>query len=106
MWYGCDNIRFINLLLETQLHPLVLVRTPNAVIRYAELLVYACQVNMKEYQNNKSKYTARSIKRIYKFQGLYFPELIKNLKESLSQFTAEELKYITEVIRSFPVKKR
>lgn len=68
--------------------------------------MYALQVNMKEYQSNKAKYTARSIKKIYKFQGSYFPELIEIMKASLGQFSAEEIKHITEVIRSFPVKKR
>lgn len=46
---------------------------PYSVLRFAELFVYTCQVNMKTYENNKNKYTARSVKGIYKFQAAYFP---------------------------------
>lgn len=61
---------------------------------------------MKQYETNKRKYTARSIKGVYKLQGAYLPELLKNLKGVLSNFNTDDIKYLTEVINSFPVKKR
>lgn len=61
---------------------------PYSVLRVAELLVYICQLNMKNYEDNKNKYTARSIKGIYKFQGAYFPDLLKNLKVTLGSFSS------------------
>lgn len=61
---------------------------------------------MKEYQQNKKKYTARSVKGIYRFQGFYFGGLIGKLGETLGRFTEEEIRYVTEVVGSFPVKKR
>ena len=61
---------------------------------------------MKQYETNKRKYTARSIKGVYKLQGAYLPELLKNLKGVLGNFNTDDIRYLTEVINSFPVKKR
>lgn len=61
---------------------------------------------MKQYQEGKSQYTARSIKAIFKYQSGYLPELLRHLTPALPQFTQEELGYLTEVLAAFPIKRR
>jgi hypothetical protein len=61
---------------------------------------------MKAYESTKRKYTARSIKTIYKFQDVHMVGLFKNLKVTLPGFTVDELRYLSGVMGTFPIKRR
>lgn len=52
-------LELLTIKLEKEVNP-----TTQTSLTYLQLLTYTCQSLMQEYQNNKDKYTARSIKHI------------------------------------------